>query len=249
MTDRQLRARVLLEEAKALGIDLGDLLAAAGTATAAMPTVASYVASIASTFTPVTAKTYGPYWRLLVAHLGQHRLAEVTSVDLTAMVDAAAARAQIHRPGSTGRASRESCVAALRAVFSRAADAGVISGNPAAALIKPRRAPSRRRALTDDELTDLIDAVRTTSNDPDLDLLLVRFHLESGARHQGALNLRHRDLDGDRSPSGSERRATANASNPSLPRSWPSSNITARAGAPTGSTTPPCAPPTATTLR
>ncbi len=74
MTDRQLRARVLLEEAKALGIDLGDLLAAAGTATAAMPAVASYVASIASTFTPVTAKTYDPYWRLLVAHLGQHRI-------------------------------------------------------------------------------------------------------------------------------------------------------------------------------
>ncbi|HMJ74464.1 MAG TPA: site-specific integrase [Iamia sp.] len=89
-------------------------------------------------------------------------------------------------------------MAALRAVFSRAADAGVITGNPAAALIKPRRAPSRRRALTDDELTDLIDAVRTTSNDPDLDLLLIRFHLESGARRGGALNLRRRDLDPDR---------------------------------------------------
>lgn len=37
--------------------------------------------------------------------------------------------------------------------------------------------------------------MRTTSGDPDLDLLLIRFHLESGARREGALNLRRRDLD------------------------------------------------------
>ena len=41
----------------------------------------------------------------------------------------------------------------------------------------------------------MIDAVRTTSRDPDLDLLVLRFHLESGARREGALTLRRRDLD------------------------------------------------------
>jgi integrase len=197
MTDRQLRARILLEEAHALGIELDDLLAAARTTTA-IPTVAAYLDTIAPTFTPATARTYRPYWRLLITHLGDHHLLEVTTADLTAVVAAAGTRAQIHRPGSTGRASRESCVAALRAVFSRAADAGITVGNPAAALIKPRRAPSRRRALTEGELSDLIDAVRTTSHDPDFDLLLIRLHLESGARREGALNLRCRDLDGDR---------------------------------------------------
>jgi integrase/recombinase XerC len=68
-------------------------------------------------------------------------------------------------------------------------------GNPAAALRKPLRTSSRRRALDDRALTDLGDAVRATSTDPDLDLLLVRFHLETGARRQGALNLRRRDID------------------------------------------------------
>lgn len=34
-----------------------------------------------------------------------------------------------------------------------------------------------------------------TSHDPDLDLLLVRFHLESGARREGALNLTLGRLD------------------------------------------------------
>jgi integrase len=51
------------------------------------------------------------------------------------------------------------------------------------------------------EIEELVNAIRTTSNDPDLDLLLVRFHLESGARREGALNLCVRDLD--------DRRATA----------------------------------------
>ena len=73
--------------------------------------------------------------------------------------------------------------------------AGLVTANPAAALMKPRRVRSRRRALDDHELAELIDAVRTTSRDPDLDLLVLRFHLESGARREGALNLRRRDLD------------------------------------------------------
>lgn len=89
-------------------------------------------------------------------------------------------------------------MAAMRAVFCRAADAGLITVNLAAALAKPRRTRSRRRALDDQEFGELINAVRTTSNDPDLDLLVLRFHLESGARREGALNLRHRDLDAKR---------------------------------------------------
>lgn len=111
------------------------------------------------------------------------------------MVDAAAAQARAHRPDSTGRASRETCIAALRALYARAVDAGHVTANPAAALTKPTRARSRRRALDDHELTALADAIRATSTDPDLDLLLVRFYLETGARRQGALNLRRRDVD------------------------------------------------------
>lgn len=41
--------------------------------------------------------------------------------------------------------------------------------------------------------------MRTTSHDPDFDLRLMRFDLESGARRAGALNLRRRDLDRRRS--------------------------------------------------
>jgi hypothetical protein len=186
----------MLEEARVLGLDLADLIAADTIAATQLPTVSSYLETIAPTFTTATAATYRPYWRLTSAHLGDRRLTDVTVTDLVAVVDDAAARAKRRRPGSTGRATRESCVAAMRAVFRRAADAGLITVNLAAALAKPRRTRSRRRALDDQELGELINAVRTTSNDPDL--LVLRFHLESGARREGALNLRHRDLDAKR---------------------------------------------------
>lgn len=199
MTGSQLRARVLLAEARALGLDLADLIAADSAEAARIPTVGSFIETIAPTFTDATAATYRPYWRLAATRLGERRLVEVTIEDLTAVVHDAVARAQRARPDSTGRASRESCVAALRALFRRAADVGLITANPAAALRRPRRVRSRRRALDDHELAELIDAIRTTSRDPDLDLLVVRFHLESGARREGALHLRRRDLEVGRS--------------------------------------------------
>jgi integrase len=186
---------MLLEEARALGLDLADLIAADTAGAHRMPNVRTYIEVIAPTFTSATAATYRPYWRLAAARLGERRLVDITVQDLVAVVDDAVARAQRCRPDSTGRASRESCVAALRALFRRANDAGLITVNPAAALIKPRRVPRRRRALDDHELAEVVDAIRTTSRDPDLDLLLMRFHLESGARREGALNLRRRDLD------------------------------------------------------
>jgi integrase/recombinase XerC len=186
VTGSPLRARMLLQEAHALGLDLADLIAADTGGPNRIPTVRAYIA---------TAATYRPYWRLAAIRLGERRLVDITVEDLIVVVDDAVARARRTRPDSTGRASRESCVAALRAVFRRATNAGLITVNPAASLAKPRRARSRRRALDDHELAELIDAVRTTSRDPDLDLLVLRFHLESGARREGALNLRRRDLD------------------------------------------------------
>jgi integrase len=90
-------------------------------------------------------------------------------------------------------------VAALRALFKRAKRARLILENPAAEIDKPRRLPNRRRSLTDEELTEALEAIRMTSRDLELDLLLARFHLESGARQEGALHLILDDLDERRS--------------------------------------------------
>ena len=208
--DRALRARVLGSEAQAMGLDVEDLLAAATGAPsvrAAVPTVSEYIAKVTPGFTKGTLRTYRTYWRLAEgleladgSRLGDKRIDAVTVDDLDAVVLAAAERARAKRPGSDARSPRENCVAALRAVFKRAKRARLILENPATELDKPRRLPNRRRALDDAELAEAIEAVRTTSRDLDLDLLLVRFHLVSGARQEGALHLVLDDLD--------ERRAT-----------------------------------------
>ena len=188
------RARAVLAEARALGLEVADLVAAAGGQTR-VPSLADHVAAIEATFTPGTAATYRPYWRLAVVLYGDRRLSELGPLELRAVVGAAAARARDTRPGSTGQSSRESCIAALRALYRRAVDVGMITMNPAATLTKPRRPRPRRRALDDLEQAELIDAIRASSPDPALDLLLVRLHLESGARRSGALALRRDDLD------------------------------------------------------
>jgi integrase/recombinase XerC len=200
--DRLVRARVLLAEAEALGLTLEDLVIASAGSPLPMssaPTLAEYVETVAPSFGEGTAGTYRSYWRLAVARFGDRPVDSIDADDCGVVLVDAVRRAQQRRPGSDGRSSRENCIAALRALFGRAERAGLITKNPARELDKPRRRASRRRALDDAELAEAIDAVRTTSQDPDLDLLLVRFHLESGARREGALNLRLGDLDSRRS--------------------------------------------------
>lgn len=183
--DRLVRARVLLAEASALGVTIDDLLAASSDArrpTSTAPTVAEYVETVATGFSKGTAATYKSYWRLAVARMGDRPVDAVGIDDCEAVVADAVARAQQNRPGTDGRSTRESCIGALRALFARAERSGLVARSPACELEKPRRLPNRRRALDDDELREVINAVRTTSQDPDLDLLLLRFHLEGGVR-------------------------------------------------------------------
>jgi integrase len=200
--DRLMRARVLLAEAAALGVTIEDLVAESSGSPdgpSIVPTVAEYVETVEASFSQGTAGTYKSYWRLAVTRFGGRPIDAIGVDDCESVVADAVERARRNRPGTDGRSARENCIGALRALFARAERAGLVVKSPAAHLEKPRRLPNRRRALEDDELREVIDAVRTTSQDPDLDLLLIRFHLESGARREGALNLRQRDLDGRRS--------------------------------------------------
>ena len=65
-------------------------------------------------------------------------------------------------------------------------------------MVKPRRLPSTRRALTPDELAEINLAARTSGNDVILDALLLRLHTETACRRGGALGLRLADLDTNR---------------------------------------------------
>lgn len=196
--NKSLRAQVALAELEAMGLTVDDLVVAAGrdrSAPPSKPTVAEYLPVVAAGYKPRTRRTYNSYWILMAELIGDRPLDQVTVEDLLAVADEAERRAKQRRVGSDGRASRESCVAAARAVFTRALKAGHVTANPALLVEKPRRLPNRRRALTNVELDDVWAAVTATTKDPELELLLLRFHLESGARRMGAINLRVRDID------------------------------------------------------
>ena len=135
MTTTALRARIVLEEARALGLDLADLIAAADGPPRPCRRSPSSSPSIAPTFTAA-------HRRHLPALLAPRRRPprrpaphRARPADLHAVVDAAAARARRNRPGlaPAGRLE-ETCVAALRALFHRAVAAGLVTANPAAAL-------------------------------------------------------------------------------------------------------------------
>ncbi len=200
MSDKSLRARVALGEMRAMGLTLADLEAVSEgeSASSSGPTVAEYVPVVAASYQRRSRRTYNSYWNLLVEWLGSLALGQVTVDDLQGVADEAARRAKTRRCGSDGRASTESCVAAMRAVFGRADRAGLVETDRALLVAKPRRLPNRRRALSQAELEDVWAAVTATTRDPGLDLFLLRFHLESGARRIGAINLRLRDLDRSR---------------------------------------------------
>ncbi len=88
-------------------------------------------------------------------------------------------------------------IAAARAIYNRAIADGLIdpTASPAHRVVKPRRLPSIRRALSPQELEQINLAARTSSNDVVLDALLLRLHTETACRRGGALGLQLADLD------------------------------------------------------
>jgi integrase len=94
-----------------------------------------------------------------------------------------------------GQGAREMCVAALRALFERMVTEELIDKNPGKRLSKGKRSESKRRALTEDELTQLLDVVATGGDDPELDLALTWAELELGARRGGVFALAVGQLD------------------------------------------------------
>jgi integrase/recombinase XerC len=80
------------------------------------------------------------------------------------------------RNGRGGRSAEEHLVAALRCLYQRAVDDGLITeaDNPARKVAKPRRLPTTRRALPDTRLAEINEVAATTGDDPELDTLLLR---------------------------------------------------------------------------
>src|SRR5450759_3973415 len=140
----------------------------------AMPTFAEYVPVVSATVTPGTRRAYGSYWNRVVEHWGARRLDEPTPSEIRQLMTYVKTHVVARRTARGGRSAEEHLVAALRCLYQRAVDDGLIgeADNPARKVAKPRRLPSTRRAVADTRLAEINEVAATTGDDPGLDALL-----------------------------------------------------------------------------
>lgn len=181
-----------------LGVTIADLQASSPIAQT--PTFRDYLPIVIAAAGPGANRTYGTYWARMATAWGDRRLDEVLASDIEAMKNTAAKTARSRRSSRHGRHAGEHVVAAARAIYNRAIADGLIDhkNSPAHRVMKPRRLPNTRRALTAWELDQINTTARISGNDTILDALLLRLHTETACRRGGALAIRLQDLDTDR---------------------------------------------------
>jgi hypothetical protein len=186
-------ARLLLDR---MGITPADLLGAARSR-AEVPTFAQYVPRVRQAVGDGTRRVYGSYWNRILERWADRRLDEITATDIKQLVEHTRTTTLVRRNHRGGRGAAEHLIAALSCLYRHAEDDDLIdpATDPARKVAKPRRLPSTRRAVPDDRLAEIHHAAATTGDDPALDTLLLRLHVETACRRGGALALRPNDLD------------------------------------------------------
>ena len=133
-----------------------------------IPTFAEYIPVVSAAVTAGTRRAYGSYWNRIVAQWGARRLDEPTPSEIRQLMKLVKANVVPRRNARGGRSAEEHVVAALRCLYRRAEDDGLITeaGNPARKVDKPRRLPSTRRAVPDARLAEINQAAAAGGDDP-----------------------------------------------------------------------------------
>jgi len=162
-----------------------------------VPTFAEIVPTVAAAVPVPSRESYRSSWKKIVAVWGERRLDEITVSDVQALFEYVTATAVVRRSSNGGRSAVETAYNALSCVYRYAVDDGVITGrqNVMSRVAKPKRPYSRRHGLDAALVTRIIEVASSSGNDPALDALLLRLHLQTACRRGGALALRLRDLD------------------------------------------------------
>jgi integrase len=188
-------ARILLTR---LGLTAEDLLDAPVSRPTA-PTFREYIPIVAAGARPGTRRVYSSYWNRIEKLWGERRIDEPTPSEIRQFLVEMQSELVIRRSGRGGHSASEHLISALRCLYRRAEEDGLITAadNPAKKVEKPRRPPSTRRAVADTRLAEIVQVAATTGDDPALDALILRLHIETACRRGGALALRPIDLDPD----------------------------------------------------
>jgi len=125
---------------------------------------------------------------------GDDNAAAVRAADVADWALRAGTEARADPKARHGVGAQEAMVLATRAAFAGAIDCGLVRHNPAGQVALPDRPPSRRSALSADQLEQAHFALLAHSRDPELDDLVFGFLRETGCRRQGAIRLSDDDL-------------------------------------------------------
>ena len=109
-----------------------------------LPTFAEYVPVVSAAVSDGCRRAYGSYWNRIIEHWGGRRLDEPTPSEIRQLMIYVKTHVVGRRNARGGRSAQEHLVAALRCLYARAIDDGLISeaDNPARKVAKPRRLPS-----------------------------------------------------------------------------------------------------------
>lgn len=200
-SEGELEAALLL--LRRMGVTPEQLLASAGSGAKArsIPTFNEYVPQVALAVSAASHRLYGTYWAKVCDAWGERRIDEPTPLEIKQLAELVKQQAVVRRNTRGGRGAAEHLISALRCLYKQAIDDRLIGehDNPALRVDKPGRATSTRRGLRDAELAEIIQVASSTGNDPHLDALMLRLHIETACRRGGALGLRLRDLEEKRS--------------------------------------------------
>ncbi|MFI9536803.1 tyrosine-type recombinase/integrase [Nocardia fusca] len=139
---------------------------------------------------------YGAYWRLLRTEWGPRRLADPTPTEILQVMNRYKAGAVVRSNWRGGSAATRNLLHGIRRLYRLAELDGLITpaANPAAKVPMPPKLQSTRHALTPHQVAELGRIAVETGNDPELDALIVRLHIETACRREAALKLRVDEL-------------------------------------------------------
>lgn len=158
-----------------------------------------FIPHILATESPAHRESYGAYWRLLLTEWGPRPLADPTPTEILQLMNRYKTGAVIRSNWRGGSAATRNLLHGIRRLYRLAELDDLITpaANPAAKVAMPPKLESTRHALTQRQVAELGRIAVDTGNDPELDALIVRLHIETACRRQAALALRVDDLSTD----------------------------------------------------
>ncbi|RLK58352.1 tyrosine-type recombinase/integrase [Actinokineospora cianjurensis] len=185
-------ARLILER---LGVTPQDLIQQRDRATTL--TLNALVPRVSDVVPDPTRKLLNPYWNKALRAWPEREAHTITPGDVRWFINHTRETAQVRKSSRGGHSAAEHGYHALRCLYRYGIAERIIHpwDDPTSSIDKPLRLASLRRALDPALVDDIVDVAATTGHDPELDSLLIRFHLETAARRGGGLALRLQDLD------------------------------------------------------